>query len=349
MVSHGPTLKYNGLVNRLDGITMFTKIGMLELVRERCVERDIPVNFPPPWCPLTFALPDDLEQWKRHAESHPHKKWIYKPNGESGGRGIILIDKISQVDSKDKPFRTRCRNVEVFDPLEPPLKERDFAKRGVIQEYMVNPLLIENRKFAVRIYMLIARVKPFLCFHYNFGYIKRCGEFYDETKFVREDLFRHITNQEFQKKQDDFTTTAAAELMTVENLDKYLQQNMGIPAFRLNFWQQVKQICAEVCIGCKETIDEHCKLGMFEVFGLDVICDADQRVYLLEANRDPSWLTENAVKKAIIPDMLKEMCELVFWAHSDGGKDKEAMLCSPMRGFEVLIDEAFDFTAVDLD
>jgi len=51
MVDHTPTLKYRGLVNRLDGITMFTKVGMLELVRERCVERDLPINFPPPWYP----------------------------------------------------------------------------------------------------------------------------------------------------------------------------------------------------------------------------------------------------------------------------------------------------------
>jgi hypothetical protein len=349
MVDHAPTLKYHGLVNRLDGITMFTKVGMLELVRERCVERDIPVSFPPPWYPLAFTLPDDLEQWKRHAEANPHKKWIYKPNGEAMGRGIILVSKITDVDSKDKPFRSRCRNVEVFDPKEPPLKERQFANYGVIQEYMVNPMLLENRKFAVRVYMLIARVKPFLCFHYNFGYIKRCGEYYDENKFEREDLFRHITNQEFQKKQDDFTTTKAAELLSIDALDKYLQENFGIPAFRLNFWQQVKAICAEVCIGCKEAVEEHCTIGQFEVFGLDVIVDADQHVYMLEANRDPSWVMDTPVKKAIIPEMIKETLELVLWAHSEDGKGKEAMLSSPMRGFEVLIDEAFDFTAVDLD
>mmetsp|Transcript_46963 Transcript_46963/g.84751 ORF Transcript_46963/g.84751 Transcript_46963/m.84751 type:complete len:521 (-) Transcript_46963:104-1666(-) len=349
MVDHGPTLKYRGLVNRLDGITMFTKVGMLELIRERCIERDMPINFPPPWYPLAFVLPDDLEVWKKHAAAHPHKKWIYKPNGEAMGRGIILVDQITDVDSKERPFRTRCKNVEVFDPNEPPLAERDFAKYGVIQEYMVNPLLLENRKFAVRVYMLVARTKPFLSFHYNFGYIKRCGEFYDENKFQREDLFRHITNQEFQKKQDDFTTSDAAQLMSIESLDQYLREEYGIPAFRLNFWQQVKTICTEVCLGMKENIAEHCQLGMFEVFGLDVIVDADQRVYLLEANRDPSWVCDTPVKKAIIPDMVREMLELVLWAHSSEGKGKEAMLSSPMRGFEVLMDEAFDFQAVDVD
>jgi len=188
-----------------------------------------------------------------------------------------------------------------------------------------------------------------LAFHYNFGYIKRCGEFYDENKFQREDLFRHITNQEFQKKQDDFTESSAAQLMSIESLDAYLRDNMGLPAFRLNFWQQVKAICMEVCLGIKETCTQDCRLGSFEVFGLDVIVDADQRVYMLEANRDPSWVCDTAVKKAIIPEMVREMLELVFWAHSPEGKGKEAMLSSPMRGFEVLIDEAFGFQALDLD
>lgn len=112
-----------------------------------------------------------------------------------------------------------------------------------------NPLLLENRKFAVRIYMLVARTNPLLVFHYNFGYIKRCGQYYDENKFNREDLFRHVTEQdfwfgclfcfgilsvswltstaklektaqEFQKKQEGFSETAAAELMSLEELDK---------------------------------------------------------------------------------------------------------------------------------
>jgi hypothetical protein len=265
------------------------------------------------------------------------------------GRGIILVDKISKVDSKDRPFRTRCRNVEVFDPKEAPLKERDFAKYGVIQEYMVNPLLLENRKFAVRVYMLVARVKPYLCFHYNFGYIKRCGEFYDENKFEREDLFRHITNQEFQKKQDDFTTSSAAEILSIEALDKYMMEQFGIPAFRLNFWQQVKAILMEICLGIKENVAEESQFGMFEIFGMDVIVDGDQRVYLLEANLDPSWTMDTPVKKAIIPDMIREMTEICLWAHSEEGKNKEAMIASPMRGFEVLIDEAFDFQAIDLE
>merc|ERR1712060_57252 len=84
----------------------------------------------------------------------------------------------------------------------------------------------------------------------------------------------------------------------------------------------------------KEQVNEESTFGMFEVFGLDVIVDGDQKVYLLEANRDPSWVMDTAVKKAIIPDMVREMCEIVLWAHSEEAKGKEAMLCSPMRGLK---------------
>eukprot|EP00927_Polykrikos_kofoidii_P059694 TRINITY_DN54835_c0_g1_i1.p1 TRINITY_DN54835_c0_g1~~TRINITY_DN54835_c0_g1_i1.p1 ORF type:complete len:534 (+),score=99.13 TRINITY_DN54835_c0_g1_i1:56-1603(+) len=348
-IDHAPTLKYHGLVNRIVGINMHTKVGMLELVRERCIERDIPINFPPPWYPVTFALPDDLTQWKKYAESRPTKKWLYKPTGESMGRGIILVNKISDVDSRERPFRTRCRDVEVFDPRESPLEQRDFASSGVIQEYLVNPLLLDNRKFAVRVFMLVARVKPFLAFHYNSGYVKRCGNHYDENRFEQADLFRHITNQEIQKRQEGYENTEAAELMSIADLDAYLQENLGIVEFQMGFWDQVRAICMEICHGIKEPVELEGKQGMFEIFGLDFIVDAEQHVYLLEANRDPSWVMDSQVKKDVIPDMIREMLELVFWAQGDEGHGKEAVLSSPVRGFEVLVDEAFDYRAVDVE
>ena len=52
--------------------------------------------------------------------------------------------------------------------------------------------------------------------------------------------------------------------------------------------------------------------------------------------------------KRVIPTFEPRM-EIVLWAHSDEGKNKEAMLHSPMRGFEVLVDDAFDFQAVDVE
>merc|ERR1712008_378296 len=113
-------------------------------------------------------------------------------------------------------------------------------------------------------------------------------------------------------KQDDFTESKAAELMSIEALDAYLREHCGVPAFRLNFWQQVKSICTELCLGIRESLHQSAKFGSFEVFGLDVIVDADQTVYMLEANRDPSWVCDTAVKKAIIPGMVREMLELVF-------------------------------------
>ena len=66
-------------------------------------------------------------------------------------------------------------------------------------------------------------------------------------------------------------------------------------------------LCLEVTLGIKEGISERAKLGQFEIFGLDIIVDADQRAYLLEANRDPSWVIDTEVKKKILPDMVREM------------------------------------------
>eukprot|EP00929_Paragymnodinium_shiwhaense_P054090 TRINITY_DN27107_c0_g1_i1.p1 TRINITY_DN27107_c0_g1~~TRINITY_DN27107_c0_g1_i1.p1 ORF type:complete len:538 (+),score=90.27 TRINITY_DN27107_c0_g1_i1:45-1616(+) len=349
LVDRGPTLKNGGLANRIAGTDMFTKLGMLELVRERCIDRDIPVDFPPSWFPMTFGLPEDLEAWKRYAEEHPHIKWLYKPNGEAMSRGIVLVSKVSDIDTVEKPFRTRCRTGEVFSAAELAAADRRFASSGVLQEYVVDPLLLDNRRFVVRIYLLVARAKPFLAFSYNAGYVKRCGSSYDEHSFEQEDLFRHVTNQELHRKDEAKSVGGRAEVMSIEDLDTHLASEAGIPAFRLGFWDQVCQILMEVCLGMQEQVEEKGRPGMFEVFGLDVIVDANEQVYLLEANRDPSWAMDTEVKQAIIPAMIKEVLDLAFWAHSEEGHGREALLNAPMSGFEVLIDDAFGFRAVDVE
>lgn len=45
----------------------------------------------------------------------------------------------------------------------------------------------------------------------------------------------------------------------------------------------------------------------------------------LNQNRKLRWVMDTQVKKAIIPDMVREMMEIVLWAHSDEGKNKEAL------------------------
>eukprot|EP00747_Dinoflagellata_sp_TGD_P099362 gnl/TRDRNA2_/TRDRNA2_167719_c0_seq2.p1 gnl/TRDRNA2_/TRDRNA2_167719_c0~~gnl/TRDRNA2_/TRDRNA2_167719_c0_seq2.p1 ORF type:complete len:249 (+),score=48.99 gnl/TRDRNA2_/TRDRNA2_167719_c0_seq2:310-1056(+) len=225
---------------------------------------------------------------------------------------------------------------------------RSFAPKGVIQEYVQDLLLIDSRKFAVRVYLLVARVAPLLVLLHSSGYAKVCGMEYDAASFSQQDLFRHVTNQEFQKKggqvRDDWEVRPP---MTLEEVDaQLLAQGRPEPRWSVSFWKQARQICMEV-VGCfREQVTKRGRLGSFEVLGLDFVCRADGQLVFLEANRDPSWVVDGHAKQGVIPALISDMLEIVLRAHGDNPQARShaadsvgAGRAAGLHGFEVLVDE----------
>ena len=62
--------------------------------------------------------------------------------------------------------------------------------------YICNPLLLEGRKFDIRVYLLIVAARPFLAL-YHTGYVRLSCEPYSESS---ASAFVHLTNQYQQKK-----------------------------------------------------------------------------------------------------------------------------------------------------
>ena len=100
-------------------------------------EEDFDMNF----VPATFNLPSDyslfLEEFKRHPAA---SMWIMKPSSKAQGKGIFLINKLSQI------------------------KRWASSKWGglqyIISTYIDRPLLIGGKKFDLRIYVLVTNYRP---------------------------------------------------------------------------------------------------------------------------------------------------------------------------------------------
>ena len=60
-----------------------------------------------------------------------------------------------------------------------------------IHRYIINPLLLDGRKFDVRAYMLVASTVPFLILYHK-GYVRLTCAKYDENDLS---LGVHLTNQ----------------------------------------------------------------------------------------------------------------------------------------------------------
>lgn len=75
--------------------------------------------------------------------------WIVKPANLSRGRGIYLIDDISEVSVDDV---------------------------SVISRYITNPLLINGHKFDLRIYVVITSIDPLRIYIFKEGLARFASE-----------------------------------------------------------------------------------------------------------------------------------------------------------------------------
>ena len=96
-----------------------------------------------------------------------------KPSNLSRGRGIYIIDDISDVNI-----------------------EEDTA---IISRYLADPLLINGHKFDLRIYVLVTSYEPLRIYIYKEGLVRFASEEYNMKDF-KNNLFTHLTNYSINKK-----------------------------------------------------------------------------------------------------------------------------------------------------
>jgi len=86
----------------------------------------------------------------------------------------------------------------------------------VVQKYLNNPLLIENLKFDLRLYVLLAGVDPLRIFLYNDGLARFCTSEYEPvTKSNIKNLTMHLTNYAINKFSKKFVFNTSETQMDI--------------------------------------------------------------------------------------------------------------------------------------
>jgi len=73
---------------------------------------------------------------------------------------------------------------------QPPIATTIKADVFVLQKYIEKPLLISQRKFDIRLWVMITPEHK--CYYFKEGYIRMSGQAYDLTQ--TDNLFVHLTN-----------------------------------------------------------------------------------------------------------------------------------------------------------
>jgi len=241
--------------------------------------------------PVTFTLPTDyplfVEEFRRVESEQGKSLWIMKPCAKCQGVGIFLISKLSQI----KKWAARNGDATGRDQY-------------VVSRYVEHPLLVGGRKFDLRIYVLVTNYNPLRAYVHKEGFARFCTAKYSSSPTDLDNVLMHLTNVSVQKHSEDYNEDHGGK-WHIKNLQLYLQATYGGEQTEKMF-QQIRALIYHSLKAAQNIIinDKHC----FELYGYDVLLDANLKPWLIEVNASPSLsattTSDLALKTGVINDVL---------------------------------------------
>ncbi|XP_043372139.1 tubulin polyglutamylase TTLL5 isoform X13 [Dermochelys coriacea] len=215
--------------------------------------------------PQTFILPAEYQEFCC-SYAKDRGPWIVKPVASSRGRGVYLINNPNQIS----------------------LEENILVSR-----YINNPLLIDDFKFDVRLYVLVTSYDPLVVYLYEEGLARFATVRYDQGTKNIKNQFMHLTNYSVNKKSGDYVSCDDPEVEDYGN--KWSMSAM------LRYLKQEG----------KDTT---------KLYGFDVLIDATLKPWLLEVNLSPSLACDAPLDLKIKASMISDMFTLVGFVCQDLGQ-----------------------------
>ena len=219
-----------------------------------------------------FKGKDDIKQYK--SLFNGGKVWILKPvHGMGGGMGIKIMETFKYFENhitkitNTNQYRWRNMNYKKYEKMRDMVKYH-FNIEWVLQEYINNPLLVEGKKFHLRIFYL-----------------------YDPNnmKFYILDKAKVLTARDKYKKSDyynkDIHDTHFDSTNKTYYFPDYFNDTIGTKNTK-SIMNQIKTIFKGVSKIMKAKCYSEGK-NCFHIFGGDIMITDDYKVVLIEINEKP--------------------------------------------------------------
>ncbi|KAM8915701.1 tubulin polyglutamylase TTLL5 isoform 2-T2 [Spinachia spinachia] len=248
--------------------------------------------------PQTFVLPSEYQEFC-NCFAKDKGPWIIKPVASSRGRGIYLVSNPNQI-----------------------LMDENI----LVSRYINNPLLIDEFKFDVRLYVLVTSYDPVLIYVYEEGLARFATVKYDRTSKNIKNTFMHLTNYSVNKKSSDYVSCDDPEVEDYGNkwsmsaVLRYLKQEGKDTTLLM---RQVEDLVIKSVLSAELQIANACKTyvphktNCFELYGFDVLIDSNLKPWLLEVNLSPSLACDAPLDLKIKASMIADMFSLVGFVCHD--------------------------------
>ena len=217
--------------------------------------------------------------------------WLIKPKNSCGGFGIFILDSFQNITKK----------------------------QFLITKYITNLDLINNKKYDLRLHVLVSGLKP-LRIYLNKEYIIRIAtkNFSLDIKNMKN-KFVHLTNTGLNLKNVDFINPDRTNIQNSNmwNTNTYLNylKNKKIDSNKIN--NKIKDIIIKSIISIYQNlINEENKnnlndINFYEILGFDILMTNDYEPILLEINTSPSVIYHNEIDKFIKTNLVIDTLNII--------------------------------------
>ncbi|ORY38770.1 TTL-domain-containing protein [Rhizoclosmatium globosum] len=245
-------------------------------MRERVKDDTMGLDF----LPATYFLPSQRRRLKLAFNSHP--TWIIKPPASARGIGIRVVNKW-----KDVPQR----------------------KEIIVSKYVQNPYLIDKKKFDIRLYVVVTSFDPLRIYLYKEGIVRFAGETYstNSSRHSIRNRFIHLTNYSVSRKKKKVDPNATKTTPTypfgdplfstetskwsLATLEEYFSRQ-GIDFNPI--MEKIRHVVVSTVISGHASNSSGTRMYTtsvnccYELFGFDVLLDANLKPWVMEVNISPS-------------------------------------------------------------
>ena len=228
--------------------------------------------------------------------------WILKVAGMNRGFGIEIFSALDRLKNLVKDISTGYQETIVQNNKKTS-RSKGLIKtsRFVIQKYIEKPLLFRNRKFDLRVWVLIDQDMKLYAF--KECYVRLSTEAYKLDSF--EEKFVHLTNNALQKYSENYTEDET--LKSAKELEDFVQATKKPDfSFKGQVWEKIKEMIRLVYRCSAKQLNSNNKNKSFEIFGYDFMIDSNLKTWLIEVNTNPSITTGGKILDAYIPRMIDD-------------------------------------------
>ena len=262
--------------------------------------------------PDTYILPTDAEIFENIYKKYKKSLWIVKPVNMSRGRGVHLL--------KD--------GNELKELIKKSYDENNI--QNLISKYLDKPHLINNKKYDLRIYVLVTSFSPLKFYIYYNGLVRFATENYQKDNC--DNIYIHITNYSINKnnlnyKANQKNNKDIEELEENENEKEDDSSKWSLVEYRNyfkkagksdimdNIWKQIEDIVIKSLL---TVVDDNCKEisinknnSLFELYGYDILIDESFKAWLLEVNVNPSLHCTSPLDLSIKTDLVTDVFNII--------------------------------------